>query len=47
VERGRAGRATKESTLLVLHREHFLAAVTGRRDAAAAAEGVIRGRLEA
>ena len=40
-------RATKPSTVLALDREHFLAAVTGRREAAAAAEDVIRGRLGA
>jgi CRP-like cAMP-binding protein len=40
-------RATRASIVLALDREHFLAAVTGRREAAAAAEEVIRGRLGA
>ena len=40
-------RATRASTVLALDRDHFLAAVTGRREAAAAAEEVIRGRLGA
>jgi MFS family permease len=39
--------ATRASTVLALDREHFLAAVGGRREAAAAAEEVIRGRLGA
>jgi CRP-like cAMP-binding protein len=38
-------RAMKPSTVLALDREHFLAAVTGRRDAITAAEEVIRDRL--
>ena len=38
-------RATERATLMVLAREPFLAAVAGRREAAAAAEEVIRGRL--
>jgi hypothetical protein len=40
-------RATTPSTVLSLDRDHFLAAVTGRREASAAAEEVIRGRLGA
>lgn len=40
-------RATTPSVVLALDREPFVAAVTGRREAAVAAEDVIRGRLGA
>jgi CRP-like cAMP-binding protein len=38
-------RAVTPAVLTVIERDHFLAAVMGRRDAAAAAEAVVRGHL--